>query len=370
MNETETRLTDELNREAAAVDVDLDRMWSVVQERTKTADSEAPAARRRRHRLTPYLAAASVAAVMVTVAVVNDGDHQPAPAGQNPPAATKDTSTAPVSPDEPAGPVDRPVADWACQYRTTIQPVPGAFFDPRKAPQEAIEREVPRFHFTLSEKTGVLDYGDASGRRISRTELTRTGDRWRVGARTVCSGAGGRPSTDPVALGKYTGKPLPFDPGTAQVTDIPATGTPVLVDDRSYFDCTGMLRQTTLYAYPAKNGYTFARIPENPSYDLSVSPADQLGGDSAMVDSRGPDETNPFGAHAPTLELIVSYLTKDPDVTGLSSVSASDGRKGPVAKFAFPGGGTLYTVVAPSKIDGDTSVTVHRKSGDEPPRRY
>ncbi len=364
MNETETRLTDELEREAAALEVDLDRMWSVVQDRTKPAAIETPAARRWRHRVTPYLAAASVAAVVVTVAVVNNGDHEPLPAGQAPPAVTKKTTKA------PAGPVDQPVADWACRDRTAIQPKPGTFLDPRKAPEEAVERDVPRFHFALSGTTGLLDYGDASGRRISRTELTKTGGRWRVGARTVCTGAGGRPSTDPVALGKYTGKPLPFDTGTAQLRDVPATGTPLLLDDRSYFDSTGMLRQTTLYAYPAKGGYAFARIPETGSYDLSVTHEDQLGGDSALVDSRGPDATNPFGAHAFTLDLIISYLSKDADVTGLSSISASDNRKGPAQKFDFPGGRTLYTVLAPSKLDGDTSVTVHRKSGNEAPRRY
>lgn len=361
MNETETRLTDELKREAATVEVDLDRMWSVVQERTTP---EITVHRPWRRRLAPYAAAAAVAAVVATAAVLNNDQREPSVATQTtptPPAAAKKA---------PSGPINQPVGDWACRHRTAIQPTPMVFLDPRKAPDEAADRAVPRYHFALNGKTGVLDYGDASGRRISRTELTKAGDLWRLGERTVCSGADGRPSADPVALGKYTGSPLPFDARSAQLQEVPATGTPLLVDDRSYFDSTGMLRQTTLYAYPGKGGYAFARMPAGGSYDSRVTPKDQLGGDSAQVDSRGPDQTNPFGAHAFSLDLIVSYLTSDADVTGLSSTSASDDRNGPAQKFTFPGGRTLYTVVAQSKIDGDTSVTVHRKSGDEAPKRY
>lgn len=366
MNDTETRLTDELKREASTVEVDLDRMWSVVQERTRPEITVHPTVRPWRRRLAPYVAAAAVAAVAVTAAILQNDQREPSVAAQTTPtpAATKTTAKT------PSGPVNQPVGDWACRYRTAIQPNPIVFLDPRKAPEEAADRGVPRYRFTLSGKTGVLDYGDASGRRISRTELTKAGALWRLGERTVCSGADGRPSADPVALGKYTGSPLPFDARSAQLQDVPATGTALLVDDRSYFDSTGMLRQTTLYAYPGKGGYAFARMPAGGSYDSRVTPENQLGGDSAQVDSRGPDQTNPFGAHAFTLDLVLSYLTSDADVTGLSSTSASDDRNGPAQKFTFPGGRTLYTVVAPSKIDGDTSVTVHRKSGDEAPKRY
>lgn len=372
MNETETRLADELKQEADTVQVDLDRMWSVVQEQTRTSPAVHRTARPWRRRLAPYVAAASVAAVVVTVAVVDNHDRGPSTATQTSPTPTP----AKKKPTKaPSGPVDQPVDDWACAYRTVIQPrrslqtyelVP-AFVDPREVPDEAKDYAVPRYHFTLNGKTGVLDYGDAAGRRISRTKLTKSGDRWRVGDRTLCSGADGRPSPDPVALGKYTAKPRPFNTKADTVKQAPPTGTPVLVDDRTYFDGTGLLRQTTLYAYPAKGGYAFARVPDSNS--VWVIPDNRLGGDSAQVNSSSSGPTNPFGEHAFSLDLIVSYLTGDRDVTGLRITSDSGQPQGPAQKLAF-GGKTLYTVVARSKIDGDTLVTVLRKSGNEAPRRY
>ncbi|MEV6410913.1 hypothetical protein [Kribbella sp. NPDC051718] len=174
MNETETRLTDGLKQEADSVQVDLDRMWSAVQEQTRSTPAVRPAAQPRhwRRRLVPYVAAASVAAVLVTVAVVDDHDRGPSTATQTSPTpAKKKPSKAPT------GPVDQTVGDWACSYRTVIQPrrslqsfeLLEAFVDAREVPPEALEYGVPRYHFTLKGKTGVLEYGDAAGRRISQT---------------------------------------------------------------------------------------------------------------------------------------------------------------------------------------------------------
>ncbi|NEA34361.1 hypothetical protein [Streptomyces sp. SID13031] len=380
MNETETRLTAELKQEADAVQPDLDRMWSAIQERTREGSADASVvqgARPWRRRAAPYVAAASVAAVLVTVAVVNDHGRGPSPATRTTPTqpATPQPSTPQQASKGPTGPVDLPVGDWACPDRTGITPrrslqtyeLPMFFVDPREVPDEATDHQVPRYHFTIDGNTGVLDYGDAEGRRISQTKLIRAGDRWRLSDRTVCSGADGRPSPNPVALGKYTEKPLPFEARSLGVQATPPTGTPLLVDDRTYFDGTGQLHQTTLYAYPAKGGYAFARMPaDDSSYDSSVTPENRLGGDSAQVDSRD----TPFGAYAGNLDLILSYLTKDQDVTGLRITSSSGRPQGPAQKLTFPGGKTLYTAIARSKIDGDTLVTVLRKSGNEPPRRY
>jgi hypothetical protein len=236
-------------------------------------------------------------------------------------------------------------------------------------PQEAVEYGVPRYRFTVSGATGVLEYGNTAGRRIARTELTRSGAGWLVGKRAVCSGPAGRPSPDPVQLGRHTGSPLPLDPRAAQLKATPITGTPMLIDDRTYYDSAGMLRHLTLYAFETKGGYQFATMPATDgSYDARALPADEIGG-AVRIQPTGTDENRPFADHE-TLSPVLSYLTDDKTVEDVTVRSASTGVTGPAQRFPFPGGRTLYTVVPLTTLDGDSLVTVHRTTGDEAPRRF
>ncbi|TDO36360.1 hypothetical protein EV643_12091 [Kribbella sp. VKM Ac-2527] len=369
----ENRLTQELEREAAAVRVDVDRMWDDVQQRTVGKTVVNPSVRPWRRRLTPYLAAASVATVLVAAGAFLTDPDEPPVSSTTPPPTTKITKIG-------REPVTRPgpIGDWVCPDRTVIQPGKDsmtfkpirAVLDPAKAPPEAIAYGVPRYRYTLSGATGVLDYGDATGRRISRTELTRTTTGWLVGKRTVCSGPGGRPSPDPVALGAHTAAQLPFDPRSAQVKATPIIGKPLLIDDRTYYDPAGMLRHATLYAFETKGGYQFASVPaDDESYQPDALPEDMISGGN-LVQPTGADETYIFAGSAPFFGTVLSYLTDDKTVESLSVRSASDGATGPAQRFTFPGGRTLYTVVPVSQLDGDTLVTVHRTTGDEPPRRF
>lgn len=375
MNQTETRLTEELRAEAATVEVDVEKMWSAVQARTI-----GPGPRRNWARtLAPYAAAAAVAAVLVAVGITltgNDGTTAtPVPTSE--PRAT-------AKPSQPVGgPVEGAIGDWACPYRTVVKPgldmsagSPPPFkpvrvlLDPTVVPAEALGYGVPRYHFSLSGAKGVLDYGDTAGKRISRTELTRTPKGWLVVQRTVCSGQDGRPSPDPVKLGTYTKKPLAFNKNAAQVKATPITGTPVLLDDRTYYDGTGMLRQTTLYAFPVKGGYQFARVPaEDGSFDSSVIPEGRIAGDAGVPNTGAGQETI-FADYTLSVGLVFSYLTRDADVTGIGVKHPSNNSAGPAQRFTFPGGRTLYTAVPTSRQDGDALVTVHRKSGDEAPARF
>jgi hypothetical protein len=360
------------------VDVDLDRMWDAVQARTAGGQPSAVRTRQWGRRLAPYLAAASVATVLVTVAaVIADSNEQPAATDPGRPATTAPRTTDP-STGPSTGPAAGPIGDWACRYRTTIEPgnnsMTGkpvrAVLDARHAPPEAIEYGVPRYRFTVQGTTGVLEYGDTSGRRIAHTELTRSGSGWLVGKRTVCSGSGGRPSPDPVALGRYTPAPLPLDPKAAQLKATPMIGTPVLIDDRTYYDSTGMLRHRTLYAFETKGGYQFASMPaEHDSYDQRAQPEDEIGG-ANPPQVTGIDDTHIFAGHTQLLGFVLSYLTGDTSVEGFTVKSAATGATGPAQRFTFPGGRTLYTVVPPTTVDGDTLVTVHRTTGDDPPRRF
>jgi hypothetical protein len=251
----------------------------------------------------------------------------------------------------------------------TFKPI-RAVLDPRTVPPEAVAYGVPRYRFTLSGTTGMLEYGDASGRRIARTALTRTATGWLIGDRTVCSGAGGRPSPNPVRLGAHTESPLPLDPRAAQLHATPMIGRPVLIDDRTYYDPAGMLRQATLYAVATKGGYQFVRMPADDGLiGHQPQPEDRIGG-ADPLESVGADDTFVFAGHTPFFGLVLSYLTADKTVEGLSLRTASTGAPGPAQSFTLPGGRTLYTVVPVSPVDGDSLVTVHRTTGDEPPKRF
>ncbi|ONI74012.1 hypothetical protein BWI15_11570 [Kribbella sp. ALI-6-A] len=372
MNDTERRLIDELDRAASEVQVDVDRMWNAVQQRTDVQPE--PPARPWSRRLAPYLAAASVAAILLVAgASLVDGTE---PDTVTVPAASPRPTTKTTNPSK--GPTAGPIGDWACGTRTVLSPGTDsmtskpirAVLDPLKAPPEAVAYGVPRYRFTLSGTTGVLDYGDASGHRIARTELTRTATGWLVGDRTVCSGAGGRPSPDPVRLGAHTKSPLPLDPRAAQLRATPMIGRPVLIDDRTYYDPAGMLRQATLYAFATQGGYQFVRMPaDDGGIGQQPQPEDQIRG-ADPLQLAGADDTHVFAGHTPFFGVVFSYLTNDKTVEGLSLTTASTGEPGPAQSFALPGGRTLYTVVPVSPVDGDSLVTVHRTTGDEPPRRF
>jgi hypothetical protein len=147
-------------------------------------------------------------------------------------------------------------------------------------------------------------------------------------------------------------------------------GTPVLIDDRTYYDSAGMLRHRTLYAFETKGGYQFARMPaDNDSYDQRAQPEDKIGG-AAPLQTTGIDDTHIFAGHTQWQGFVLSYLTADKTVEDLTVRSAKTGETGPAQQFAFPGGRTLYTVVPTSTTDGDSLVTVHRNTGDDPPRRF
>jgi hypothetical protein len=371
MNESERGLTKRLERAAATVSVDVDRMWDAVQGRMTGAEVTPSLPRRRR--LTPYLAAASVATILVTASIVlaDRAGTRSGPLGSTPSA-----SAAPTASEPSRQPQSGPIGDWACRDKTIIEPGVNSMthkpirviLDPRRTPPEAVVYGVPRYRYTFTGSLGVLDYGDNSGRLISRTELAKTRAGWLVIKRFVCSGPAGQPSPDPLQLGAHTRAALPLDPGTAQLKTTPIIGTPLLIDDRMYYDPTGMLRHRTLYAFETKGGYQFASMPAYRTYSGSAWPEDAIGG-ADRVHPVGSDDTYIFADHD-KLPLVLGYLTNDKTVSGLSIKSASTGTVGPGQHFAFPGGRTLYTVVSPTINDGDSLVVVHRTTGNDPPRRF
>jgi hypothetical protein len=108
---------------------------------------------------------------------------------------------------------------------------------------------------------------------------------------------------------------------------------------------------------------------DNDSYDLRAQPEDEIGG-ASPAQTVGTDDTHVFADHTRWQGFVLSYLTDDKTVEGLTVRSATTQEAGPAQQFAFPGGRRLYTVVPTSRIDGDSLVTVHRTTGDERPRRF
>lgn len=368
MNESERRLTQELDRVATTVQVDVDQLWQAFRERAESPGS-APAGHpsRWRRRLTPYLAAASVASVFVVAALFANGNKPSALTTPDPVVPSSTHST---------GPQSAVIGAWACQNRREIEPgvnsVTGnrvrAVLDPTETPPEAIVYGVPRYQFTLNGTTGVLDYGDSSGRRIARTELTYTMAGWLVGRRTTCSGPAGRPSPDPVELGQYTSSPLPLDARSAQVKATPPIGEPIMLDDRRYYDATGMPRHRTLYVFAVEGGYQFASMPADGSYRTGAEAEDTIGA-ADMSPPVGTDDTYIFGG-SDRLGLVLTFLTTKKTVEGLTSRDATTGAAGASQQFTFPGGRTLYTVVPAPARQAGTLVTLHRSTGNDPPRRF
>ena len=370
MNEPERRLTQDLDRAATQVQVDVDQLWQAFHERSAESPTGAPVSHPAgwRRRLTPYLAAASVASVLVVAALFANG---------NKPSAITTTPEPVISTSTPSsGPLPSAIGAWACKDRRVIEPginsVTGnrvrAVLDPTETPPEAIVYGVPRYQFTLNGTTGVLDYGDSSGRRIARTELTYTMNGWLVGRRTTCSGPAGRQSPDPAALGQYTSSPLPLDPQSAQVKATPPIGDPVLLDDRTYYDSTGMPHHRTLYAFAVEGGYQFASVPADGSYRTGAETEDTIGA-AGMSPPVVTSDTYIFGG-SDSLGLVLTLLTTNKTVEGLTSRDATTGAAGAAQQFTFPNGRTLYTVVPAPARQGATLVTIHRTTGNDPPRRF
>jgi hypothetical protein len=371
MNRSERRLSQELDRAATARQVDVDQLWQAVRERTAGTPGSAPPAAhppRWRRRLTPYLAAASVAGIFVVAALFANGNKPSGPTTTPEPVVPHSTLTN--------GPLSSAIGAWACQNRREIEPginsVTGkpvrAVLDPDETPPEAIAYGVPRYQFTLHGTTGVLDYGDSSGRRIARTELTHTTTGWLVGRRTTCSGPAGGMSPDPAGLGQYMPSPLPLDPQSAQVKATPPIGDPIVLDDRRYYDSTGMLRHRTLYVFAVEGGYQFASMPADGSYRTGAQTEDTIGA-ADMSPPAGTSDTYIYGG-SDRLGLVLTYLTSKKTVEGLTSRDAATGATGAAQQFTFPDGRTLYTVVPAPARQGGTLVTVHRSTGDDPPRRF
>jgi hypothetical protein len=109
-------------------------------------------------------------------------------------------------------------------------------------------------------------------------------------------------------------------------------------------------------------------MPADGSYRTGAQTEDTIGA-ADMSPPAGTSDTYIYGG-SDRLGLVLTYLTSKQTVEGLTSRDAATGATGAAQQFTFPDGRTLYTVVPAPARQGGTLVTVHRSTGDDPPRRF
>ncbi len=265
----EDRLARALREEAGAVEVDVARLHAETLRRVAAR----PAPRRGSRVAVPVAAAVVVLALAAGVLALVQGLRGidlPGPASN--------------------GPVDR---GFSCAHRETldlVHPVDDAFQPTLANGAAAFAREVraPRHALTISGRTATLRLGNADGSLASRTRFTRAGNGpFRAVEAVLCTGAGGGilvPGEDLLRLG-------PHSSATPYPSSIVQGSSPVLVDDRSYYDVAGLVRHRSLWAAQCgrrvclssgqPDAFTTTSLrPDGRPHDLTslVVPADQTVG--------------------------------------------------------------------------------------------
>lgn len=226
MSRIEDRLTEALGREAEALDVDARRLLAATRERLPG---------RRAHRRTPLVLAASAAALVAAVAGVGLGIDRLG--GDDRVASDRPVDTVFACPEQQAvdlsGAQDEFVPDLRDQTPAQV----------------AKENHAPRWRFDEDGDSARLYLGNADGTLGSVSSYTRRDDTWVLSQSTVCgNGSPATPTSDGLRLGVRDTEPHP--PQNALATGDRGL-TPVLVDDRSVYDYSGLVtRHRSLYVAP------------------------------------------------------------------------------------------------------------------------
>ncbi|WP_309648563.1 hypothetical protein [Nocardioides sp.] len=225
MSRIEDRLTEALGHEAEALDVDALGLLAATRERLPV---------RRARRRTPVVLLASAAALMVVAGVGLGIDRL---GGDDRVASDRSVDTAFTCPEQQAvdlsGAQDEFVPDLRDQTPAQV----------------AEENRAPRWRFDEDGDTARLYLGNADGTLGSITTYTKRDGTWVMARSTVCgNGSPATPTSDGLRLGVRDTEPHPPQ-------DALATGdrglTPVLVDDRSVYDYSGLVtRHRSLYVAP------------------------------------------------------------------------------------------------------------------------
>jgi hypothetical protein len=243
----EETLARALHEEADRVDVDVAALHARTGERL-TADRRAP-----RPRSWPRVVLVAACVVLLLAAglagtrLLLDG-HLPGP-GPGLTAQRGDVATR-----------------FTCPRQVTVDAVgrqrdDSLLLDLRGGPAAAASSvEAPMYSYSRDGDTATLRLGNEDGSLASTATFHRSGGQWVLDTTVKCAGIGGQvlvPGDDPLRLGRRDQTPYP----AARMVDHAERA--VLVDDRDYYDVTGLVHHRSMWAVPC--GKQLCMAAGNPS---------------------------------------------------------------------------------------------------------
>ena len=232
----EERLTRALHDEADRVDPDVGRMYAATLRRLAKPDG-----RRTGELFWPLLVTVVVLALLVGSVVIlqHRGPRDAVPAGTSKEGGVSTSFTC-------AGQIT--VDDAGRKQDDSFLPSidgPRGISQERIAQAAADEAGAPRYSYVENGDDATLRLGNADGSLASVSTFHRSPSGWDLVTTTKCAAEDGGilvPVDDPLRLGTHEAKPYP----ARSMIENPASA--VLVDDRSSYDVTGLVKHRTIWA--------------------------------------------------------------------------------------------------------------------------
>jgi hypothetical protein len=343
----EQMLADALREEAESRDVDVTGLWAATQERIEHEDVRPRPSRR----LVPLVAAATVglvAAGLAGLAALDDAHVGPAeaPGSERPQeGGVADEFTCP----------EQITHDWT-RPETVVDDRFVASLRGGPARQARVYG-APRYQLEEAGDRAFLRFGNADGSLATLSEFRLVDGEWTRFRTDVCVGKDGNiavPTRDEWSLGLHGRDAYPRVSGMGG----PNAGTPVLLDDRAYYDNVGLVRHRSMYAHPCERMMCVAAGEPREGSGVDVAPG-VVPRDITSVFlpfDEIEERSHPYG-------MWVLYDTQD--AVSAVSLDLVDGEIVWATEYEVEGWpGTLYALLAP--YDEVGAFTVHHASGSGP----
>jgi hypothetical protein len=231
----EEKLVEALREDAESRDVDVTRLWAGTRERIEQEGARP----RRRRRIAPLVvvAAAAVAVGLIGTVGLPDGDVGPAGAQRPQEGGVDDAFTCP----------EQITHDWTRPETVTDEYfVAGLRGGPA---QQARVYDAPRYELEEAGDRAFLRFGNADGSLATLSEFRLVGGAWTRFRTDVCIGKNGSvavPIRNSLDLSNHAD--VPYDPRGM------APGRASLIDSRTYYDTTGLVRVRSMWAHTCGRG--------------------------------------------------------------------------------------------------------------------